>query len=514
MKSWFESTSLRVKLFSLVAFMLVSLITSMSIGQFIINRIKVGGWTFRGMEIKAQFIDDFAQANMGLVQLNNALRIQVDEFDEALGAEAMRLVDHQQELAADMRSIVYKSDDPGRPYCGACHAVGDDAGVVVAFREMEKTVPVLRSLIGDKIGPLAQAGRGEEAGAVFVEEFLPLYESLLDSAGMAVEELRAAREMLKDDSVAEVRSWSIFFMGGGAASVVAVLILSTIFVQIIVRRVHGIVEELDHGADSIAEETRSASGASHNVADMASQMAAALEQTSASLEEITAMVQQNDANASEAHASMQHNAEISNQANTDIQDMQKSMEHIKQDSDAISSIIKEIESIAFQTNLLALNAAVEAARAGEAGAGFAVVADEVRNLAMRAAESARNSAGLVERAIKNVDAGLAKVNQVVEESNEAAEGTKKVAILIAEISTASHEQAQGVSQIQKAVSHMDSNIQEMAANSEELAAATEAVMSQTMLVRDNVQGLNELIEGKKKAASQAAAKGRNLPVPA
>ncbi|MFW5636979.1 MAG: methyl-accepting chemotaxis protein, partial [Thermodesulfobacteriota bacterium] len=72
-----------------------------------------------------------------------------------------------------------------------------------------------------------------------------------------------------------------------------------------------------------------------------------------------------------------------------------SMERIARSGEDVSRIIGSIDEIAFQTNLLALNAAVEAARAGEAGAGFAVVAGEVRNLAVRAAESARNTTRLL-----------------------------------------------------------------------------------------------------------------------
>ena len=52
---------------------------------------------------------------------------------------------------------------------------------------------------------------------------------------------------------------------------------------------------------------------------------------------------------------------------------------------------------------------MEAARAGEAGAGFAVVADEVRNLAMRAADAAKNTAVLIEGTVKKVSDGATLV---------------------------------------------------------------------------------------------------------
>ncbi len=55
-----------------------------------------------------------------------------------------------------------------------------------------------------------------------------------------------------------------------------------------------------------------------------------------------------------------------------------------------------------------MNAAVEAARAGEAGAGFAVVADEARNLAMRAAEAAKENVRAFR--MRNSECGMRNFN--------------------------------------------------------------------------------------------------------
>src|SRR5512140_2025943 len=184
------------------------------------------------------------------------------------------------------------------------------------------------------------------------------------------------------------------------------------------------------------------------------------------------MTKQNADNAGEANNLMIDAKDVVATANQSMGRLTESMGEITKASEETSKIIKTIDEIAFQTNLLALNAAVEAARAGEAGAGFAVVADEVRNLAMRAADAAKNTANLIEGTVKKVKDGSEVVERTNAEFSQVETSAGKMGELIGEITAASGEQAQGIEQISKAVSEMDKVVQVNAANAEESASAS------------------------------------------
>ncbi|MFH0726700.1 MAG: methyl-accepting chemotaxis protein [Pseudomonadota bacterium] len=266
-------------------------------------------------------------------------------------------------------------------------------------------------------------------------------------------------------------------------------VIQLIFIVNIIRPLKRIVGGLSLVSEEVAVGADQVSSASHHLAEGASEQAAAIEETSSTLEEMSSMTSRNAQNATQANTLVLGTSDVVEEATHVIRELTESMDEISTASEETQKIIKSIDEIAFQTNLLALNAAVEAARAGEAGAGFAVVADEVRRLAIRAADAARGTAGLIEKNVVRIKSGSLLVSKTNDAFQKVSRETRQVGELVSGITAASVEQAEGISQVAKAVNEMDKVTQQTAAAAEESAGTSEQMNMKATQMRGFIDEL-------------------------
>ena len=226
-------------------------------------------------------------------------------------------------------------------------------------------------------------------------------------------------------------------------------------------------ENVLNGANEIAQ-------GGQELAARTEQQAAALQETASSMEEMTATVRQNNDSTKEADALARNASQQMQSGGEEVTRSVELMREVAVASLSMNKIVETIDAIAFQTNILALNASVEAARAGDKGRGFAVVATEVRALASRSAASASEIRSMLDDTRSKIQQCSEQAERGATTIGETEAIIQRLAMLMAEVFSATREQSSGIEQINTAITEMDSTTQQ---NSTLVQQSTNAAFS-------------------------------------
>lgn len=216
---------------------------------------------------------------------------------------------------------------------------------------------------------------------------------------------------------------------------------------------------------------------SAKVATGATTQASSVEEMAASMQEMTSNIDMNSALA-------QKSEQVSRVVNEGMVDMAGGVHASLKAIQDIAERINVVNDIAYQTNILALNAAVEAARAGEYGRGFAVVAAEVRNLAARSREAADQIVGYTSETLQTAKNSASRIEHLQEQVSEFSN-------MVANISTASREEATGVQQVNSSLLELNQVAQTTAGIVDHLGEQAEAMYLASKTIREAMSYLRK-----------------------
>lgn len=259
------------------------------------------------------------------------------------------------------------------------------------------------------------------------------------------------------------------------------------------------VTNVRSGAESIALAADEIDAGNQDLASRTEEQAAGVEETAATLEQLTSTIKSTAENARRVNTLFTEAGLVVRKNSDRMHAVSAAMEEIHSAAEKMTDIITVIEGIAFQTNILALNAAVEAARAGEQGRGFAVVAGEVRTLAQRSSGSAKEIRDIISASVSKITDGSALVTEADSGMQDIVENVARVQQLVDEISRASEEQSDGISQINVAMGQIDTTTQQNASLVEESSAASGSLKEQSRLLLDAIRVF--VLEGKEAKTS-------------
>jgi methyl-accepting chemotaxis protein len=371
-------------------------------------------------------------------------------------------------------------------------------------------------------------------------DLLPSVLAALGAAGLAavggfVFAVRISRplERLRDAAAAIAEGDLTVEVGTDSTREVAELARSFAAMTVGLRTTIGQLREstaaLEAGAKDIL-------GSVSRQAAMASQQAAAINETSTTASEIAQtskqatqhadsvidMTKRSDDLSQEGLQTVEEAVKASASLGEQVNQIAATMSGLSERIMQVGEIIASVKDLAEQSNLLALNASIEASKAGEHGRGFAVVAMEMRNLAEQSRQAAvqiRSILHEVQRSARDAgaatDEGSKRAQAAIGLARSAGEAIEGLAMVIRESALAARQIANNTRQQTIGVDQMVVAISELSQAITESAEGTRIIEKGTFSLAEISRALGEAVRRYRLEAKAAAPSRRpGAPPPA
>ncbi|HEY6006337.1 MAG TPA: methyl-accepting chemotaxis protein [Anaeromyxobacter sp.] len=276
--------------------------------------------------------------------------------------------------------------------------------------------------------------------------------------------------------------------------------------QTMAESLRGMLRDLTGVAARVDGEGRDILGSAAKQSAMASQQAAAINETSTTVAQIAQTAKLATDQADRVIAVAQRSEELSVNGRKVVEDavtsimslgeqvraIAKAMNDLNRRTQLIGDIVATVKELAEQSNLLALNAAIEASRAGEHGRGFSVVAAEMGKLA----EQSRAAAGQVRSMLADVEKGTREASGATEEGSKRAQAAIDLAQgagrNIEGLAEVIRESSQAARQIAINTRQQTAGVEQIVAAVEQLSTAMADSVEGTRVIERGASNLNTL----------------------
>ncbi len=283
-----------------------------------------------------------------------------------------------------------------------------------------------------------------------------------------------------------------------------------------VEELRSLVRGINNAAQQMDQAASQAGQVSDSLQQAARRQTEEIEETSAAVVNLAQSVQQVSGNAAESARVAEQSlaaAEKGQQAvanaihsmnglREQIQETSKRIKRLGESSQEIGEIVELISDITEQTNVLALNAAIQAASAGEAGRGFSVVAEEVQRLAERSADATKQIAAIVktiqsdthdtvaamEVSTQGVVEGAKLSDAAGQTLAEIGDVSKRLAGLIADISSATQSQAESTAKVAETMQDIKSISAQTSTGTQQTAESIGGMKQLAQELKNSVAG--------------------------